>query len=312
MIKKGVTGMLYLSADCQIPVRYCTSGKFICEDGGAVHPNRTLDSTVLLFGCEGEYCIEQNGVEYCLGPGDFMILFSGFNHKGTKPCLPGLSHYWCHFMIKEEYRIETEEEARRDIERVHASSDSVSTNLKISGRSSQLILPEFGRVAYPEKYRLLFHSLIDCSRGINVYRSRLCDLIITQLLYELSGAYIHQQDMANNKRQQSLAAKVVEYIRINATELRSVSEIADRFGYNPEYLTTLVRKSTNLSIMEHINRNKIEEAKKLLLSTNLTIAEITLHCGFTDPKYFSRLFHRMTDTTPSEYRNAYFKIHTNQ
>ena len=131
---------------------------------------------------------------------------------------------------------------------------------------------------------------MDCSRSINTYRNQLCDLIITQILYELSGSFLaqHETDMTNCNH--ALATKIVEYIRVNATELKSVSEIAERFGYNPEYLTTIVRRSTKMSIMEHINRSKIEEAKKLLLSTNLAVVQIAPMCGFSDPKYFSKVF----------------------
>lgn len=106
--------------------------------------------------------------------------------------------------------------------------------------------------------------------------------------------------------------KVTEYIRLNAVELKSVREVAKYFGYNPEYLTTILKQSTGLSIIDHVNRSKMEEAKKLLLSSDYTISEIAPLCGFSDVKYFSKLFNRLTDTTPGEYRNVYGRIHMNQ
>ena len=77
-------------------------------------------------------------------------------------------------------------------------------------------------------------------------------------------------------------------------------------------MTTVVRRATGLSVLEHINRAKMEEAKRLLLSTGLTVAEIAQAVGYADARYFARLFRRQTDLTPSEYRNTYFKIHTNR
>lgn len=99
---------------------------------------------------------------------------------------------------------------------------------------------------------------------------------------------------------------------MNAAELGSVAQVAQHFGYNAEYMTTLMRGATGLTVLEHIHRAKIEEAKKLLLSTSLAVGEIASRVGFTDARYFSRLFRRETDLTPSEYRNTYFKIHTNR
>ena len=57
--------------------------------------------------------------------------------------------------------------------------------------------------------------------------------------------------------------------------------------------------------------SKISRAKEMLLGTNLRISEIAPLCGFTDSKYFSRLFHKLTDTTPGEYRNTYSNMHLN-
>lgn len=304
--------MLYLSTDFNTPVEYCTSGKFICETGGAVHPDRNLDTFVLLFGCEGEYYIEQNGTEYHLVPGSFLLLFPHFDHRGTRPSSPGLSHYWCHFSIPGGYGLLDETKALPMIHTIRTDSTLKTYDFTGIPRTNPLILPEYGRVASTEKYRLLFRSLIDCSRSMHGYRSRLCDLITMQLLYELSGDFISLQKNNNNRKQQALTEKVVEFIRLNAINLKSVHEVADIFGYNPEYLSTFLKKNTGLSVMAHINRSKIEEAKKLLLSTNLTISEIAPLCGFSDVKYFSKLFHRLTDTTPSEYRNVYCKIHMNQ
>ena len=304
--------MLYLSAGLYTPIEYSTSGKFICEAGGAVHPERNLNTCVLLLGCEGEYCIEQNGVEYVLTPGKFLILFAGYDHRGTRPCPPGLSVYWCHFSIIGQYQLIDETEAAESVRMIHSEADINTYNFTGIQRNSCLILPEYGSVAAIEKYRLLFHSLIDHSRSLHAHRCHLCDLIIMQLLYELSGEFVSSQANPRSWKQRALVETVAEYIRLHAVELKTAREVAEHFGYNPEYLTTILKQNTGLTMVEHINRSKVEEAKKLLLNTNYTISEIAPLCGFGDVKYFSKLFSRLTDATPMEYRNVYCRIHTNQ
>lgn len=302
--------MLYLSSDFQMQMEYSTSGKFICEAGGVLHPHRNLDSCVLLLGCEGECYIEQNGVEYVLAPGKFLILFAGYTHRGTRPCKPGSSYYWCHFSMK--YELINAAEAAEKISMIHKQADINTYNYTGIQRTSGVILPEFGSVASITKYNLLFHSLIDHSRRMHVHRSRLCDLIIMQLLYELSGEFVFEQTNTGSLKQRALAEKVVEYIRLHAAEIGSVQEVAEHFGYNSEYLTTILRQNTGQTMIEHINRNKVEEAKRLLLNTDCTISEIAQLCGFCDVKYFSKLFHRLTDVSPTQYRNVYCRIHINQ
>lgn len=296
--------MLYLTTDLGVPIEYCTSGRFVCEEGGAVHPDRLLNTYVVLFGSEGEYRITQNGVEYALTPGTYMILLAGFRHAGTAPCLPGLSHYWCHFFLHGSTELIGEEDMKRTAGRMRERGAE-------SAAAEKLLLPEFGTVPSSEKFHLLFHSLIDKSQSMDVYRAKVCDLILTEILCELSDAFIRENGEAGQKRQ-ATAAKIVEYIRVNAAAIGAVAEVADHFGYNPEYMTTLVRQATGMSVIDHLHRAKIEEAKKLLLSTSLTVGEIASRVGFSDPRYFSRLFRSQIDLTPSEYRSTYFKIHTNR
>ena len=118
-----------------------TSGKFFCEKGGAVHPDRILNTFVLLFGCEGEYRIKQNEMEYALVPGTYMLLLSGFNHHGTVPCVPGLSHYWCHFSIHDEYSLLDENETNSLVRSIQCKNDRISSNFTGVHRRSSLIYP---------------------------------------------------------------------------------------------------------------------------------------------------------------------------
>ncbi len=294
--------MLYLCHKITSPVEYCTSGKFICEKGGAVHPRRKLDTYVLLLGGDGEYAIEQNGTEYILTPGTYMLLLADHEHGGTKPCPPKLSHYWCHFYLNGDVSLLDESEAS---ERISAMKSGAGDNV------NEFILPEFGRVPSTEKYRLLFNSLIDSSLSDNIYRHEICNNIITEMLLELSYSFFSASIPQKKPSNSALTENVTEYIRINAASIRTVSDVADHFGYNSEYLTTLMKKNTSHSIIECINLSKIAKAKEMLLGTALGISEIATLCGFYDSKYFGRLFRKLNDMTPGEFRNTYSKIHMN-
>jgi len=261
-------------------IEYSSSGKFLSREGGAVHPKRVLDTYVLLFGSSGEYKIAEEDEEFSLTPGTWLLLSPGRLHYGTTPCEPGLSHYWCHFRARQT-GIPNEREFAR--------------------------LPAYGITNAPERIRLLFHRLIDSSRRDSPYRKRICDTTLSLILLELSESCLeaHTPTFAN-------ADKVLAWIRLYATEIRSVSEVAEHFGYNSEYLTTAMRRATGKSIVEHIREARITEAKNLLLCSDLSIKEIAFRCGFSDEKYFLRVFRHLTDLSPREYRNAYTKVHYNK
>ena len=281
---------------------FCTCGQFVSEKGGAVHPHRKLDTYVLLFGNSGEYRISQNGREYRLLPDTYLLLLAGAEHFGTQPCAPGLRHYWTHFTLTGETLL-TEQEGKEQAGLLIEAPE---------GSPHPLLIPEYGRVKNRERIRLLFHQLIDTSRTASFYQTELCNSILRMLLMEISDSYIrevtHRED---GSRSGFAAAQVMEWIRLNACTIRKVSEVGDHFGYNSEYLTTLLKKATNRSLTDLITAGKIEAAKELLLCSNQSIKEIAYACGFTSDKYFLRVFREKVGLTPGEYRTAYYKMHYN-
>ncbi|MBQ8383131.1 MAG: AraC family transcriptional regulator [Clostridia bacterium] len=282
-------------------MEFCTGGQFISERGGAVHPHRTLDTYVLLFGNSGEYRISQNGREYRLTEGTYLLLLKDHEHFGTQPCAPGLRHYWTHFTLTGETLL-SEDDGLAEAERI------VSTD---QGKRAFLI-PEYGQVKNRERIRLLFHQLIDTARTASLYQSEQCNAILQMLLMEISDDYIRRiTHREEHSRADFTASQVMEWIRLNACSITKVSEVADHFGYNCEYLTTLLKRTTDRSLTEHITAGKIETAKQLLLCSNRSIKEIAYACGFASDKYFLRVFREKVGLTPGEYRTAYYKMHYN-
>ncbi len=63
------------------------------------------------------------------------------------------------------------------------------------------------------------------------------------------------------------------------------------------------KKATNLSPGKYIEKLRIAKAKELLSNTNLTVNEISSIVGYNDPFYFSKVFKRSTNTTPTAFKN---------
>lgn len=63
--------------------------------------------------------------------------------------------------------------------------------------------------------------------------------------------------------------------------------------------------------MTYIHDIKMTKAKELLTNTTMTVKEIAHHVGFSDEKYFMRLFKKYEKMTPSQFRNAYYLTHMN-
>ena len=84
-----------------------------------------------------------------------------------------------------------------------------------------------------------------------------------------------------------------------------LDEIAKVTSLNSSYFSTLFKKETGENFSDFLIGCRLTEAKKLLKETTLTINEITSAIGYSDSKYFSKLFVKNVGITPSEYRKIY-------
>lgn len=83
----------------------------------------------------------------------------------------------------------------------------------------------------------------------------------------------------------------------------SLESIARLMNLNPVYLTTEFKRLTGCSLMRYIDTLRMEQAKRLLQSTQLTIREIVKEVGYTDVSNFMRKFKKNEGITPTQYRN---------
>jgi YesN/AraC family two-component response regulator len=100
--------------------------------------------------------------------------------------------------------------------------------------------------------------------------------------------------------------KIIEQIMvcIKETPLEdlTVYRIAEKVGFNPNYLSTLFKRCCGKRLIECITIARIEKAKELLQDRKLEIQHISLMAGYHDPKYFARIFKRVTGFLPGQYR----------
>jgi len=88
------------------------------------------------------------------------------------------------------------------------------------------------------------------------------------------------------------------------TEQPTVQYFADKLNVTPNYLSDTIRHRSGKSALTVIHDFVLEEAKRLLKTTNLSVSEISYKLGFEYPNYFSRLFKRKTNLSPTEYRKS--------
>ena len=132
------------------------------------------------------------------------------------------------------------------------------------------------------------------------FLSILVDVIRIKRITDAPVAIHHDTDAALVSRYKNLIEKHF-HERVGATEY------ATRLCVCHERLRSACVRITGTSPLALLNARRLLEAKRCLLYTSLTIAEVAYQSGFEDPAYFSRFFARSTSKSPRDYRTAHIR-----
>ena len=102
--------------------------------------------------------------------------------------------------------------------------------------------------------------------------------------------------------------KAQEYIEKNIHEKITIDELADLTAMGRRSFERRFKQATNNSVLEYIQRVKIEAAKRSFENSRKNINEVMFDVGYTDTKAFRTTFKKITGLTPIEYRNKYNKM----
>ena len=117
--------------------------------------------------------------------------------------------------------------------------------------------------------------------------------------------------IGNVKRTVSFSKLVllcIDYIENNLHYEILLSDLAEHTQKTPHYLSALFKKEVGKSVKEYITSRRLEEAKRMLVHTTLSISEIATTLAFNSQSYFTFVFKENCDETPRQYRNRCFRI----
>lgn len=109
-------------------------------------------------------------------------------------------------------------------------------------------------------------------------------------------------DSGTQKQENSTVERAKAYIRENYSWDISLDDVSRRLKLTPYYFSKLFKQETGSTFVEYLTSVRMETAKKLLKNPELSIKEIGISVGYSDPNYFSRIFKKVMGVTPSEFR----------
>lgn len=115
--------------------------------------------------------------------------------------------------------------------------------------------------------------------------------------------------LAESVAEDALPTRMVEalddYIRENASDEISNTELGAIFGYHPFYVSRMLKEKKGITMRQYVIQYRFKAAKHLLRYTDKSIADIADECGFTDASYFAKSFKASFGISPKDYRSKF-------
>lgn len=111
------------------------------------------------------------------------------------------------------------------------------------------------------------------------------------------------EDRKLEERKPILLAK--EYMQENFWRSLTLEEVSAYVGFNASYFSNLFKRETSMNFLEYLTTIRIDHARERLMKTDDSVNEIAEAVGYSDVKYFSRIFKRSLGLSPNKFRKMY-------
>jgi YesN/AraC family two-component response regulator len=122
--------------------------------------------------------------------------------------------------------------------------------------------------------------------------------IILNLLRNDSDKVLNYRDQFELQR----LKPALDYIQTHITEKITLEEVSRSCNMSYYYFTKFFKKTLGISFMDYVNTNKIKKAERLLLTKDLSIAQIAEQVGMSNMTHFYAMFKKYTSFAPNEFR----------
>ncbi|MGN0298560.1 MAG: helix-turn-helix domain-containing protein [Lachnospiraceae bacterium] len=181
---------------------------------------------------------------------------------------------------------------------------------------SGLKVIQMSRIKHPKIAFIIVSGYDDFSYCQQALRLQITDYILKPVNYEEFGACIdnlkislfeHRVALAAETEQQEerAIANITRYLQEHLAEEVSLTVLAEEFHLSAQYISQLFKNEIGVGFLAYLTNIRMERAKKLLLSTALSIAEIAEQAGYGDYRVFTKVFKKSEGVTPSQYRREF-------
>ncbi|WP_413375000.1 helix-turn-helix domain-containing protein [Alkalihalobacillus sp. 1P02AB] len=257
--------------------------------------NRRLLDYLLIYVQEGRCTVRVDEVKYDLNSGDFCLIQPNTVHSlhGTTNTITPFAHMDFFYNHKREN-----------------SFPVIGGQLDLTGYE-ELMQPKLDDTLnihvpvkfHPEnpiEFRDKMLRMIECWQNDTLISHLEAQCLASELILSIFQAY----SQTNYQSPSTLRTFnwITSYLFFSISESLSVSDMAQRANLSPSRFSAIFKKKFGISPYQYLLNLRIKHAKELLKTSQHSLEDITVYCGFSDVHHFSKSFKKNVGESPSVYR----------
>lgn len=204
-------------------------------------------------------------------------------------------------------------EALTQIDTLHPDIVIMDINIPIM---NGLKVIQLSRIKHPDTAFVIVSGYDDFSYCREALRLQITDYILKPVNYEEFGTCIDNLKISLFEKRVSAAAEpekqeertitgITKYLQEHLEEEMSLAILSEEFHLNAQYISQLFKNEIGVNFLTYLTNIRMENAKKLLLSTALSVAEVAERSGYGDYRVFTKVFKKNEGITPSQFRRDF-------
>jgi AraC-like DNA-binding protein len=258
-----------------------------CNNEYEDYPLHWHTACEIIMPLENGYTVWVNNTTYTLGEGDILLISPGVLHQLFAPPSGKRLIF------------------QGDLSVLHTLKGLESA---LSFQPVILVTPENSPDIHSEIQSQMSAIMAEYCSDHQLKEANIYSMLI--YIYVLLGRkYINGENLfqeVRSTKQQEYVEKflfVCDYITQHCTENLTLEDVASVAGFSKFHFTRLFRQFTNLSFYDYLCKARVKYAETLLISPDISIIEVAMKSGFNSHSTFNRLFKKIKNCTPTEFRN---------
>lgn len=206
-------------------------------------------------------------------------------------------------------------EALAQIDNLHPNIVIIDINIPII---NGLKVINLSRIKHPEIAFVIVSGYDDFSYCREALRLQITDYILKPVNYEEFGSCIDNlkislfeqrvsDETESESREERTISGITRYLQEHLAEDLSLAVLSEEFHLNAQYISQLFKNEIGVNFLAYLTNIRMERAKKLLLTTSFSVAEVAQQSGYGDYRVFTKVFKKNEGSTPSQYRRDFLE-----